>query len=115
MTPSKLDKHIELVEAVNNAKTKQEHREAEIRLETFRDTLRLCGIKPSLMEMDLYYIDKGIERPMCCGVWLDWEPVALLKTYNIKVKECHRWVETAKNANIAASTFIADIEKGSGV
>ncbi len=23
---------------------------------------------------DSYYLDKGFNSSMCCGVWLDWEP-----------------------------------------
>jgi len=26
-----------------------------------------------LMDCDWHYINQGIDRPMCCGVFLDWE------------------------------------------
>lgn len=67
-------KHIELLEAVNNAKTEHEHWSASKRLEGFRMGLEDCRRKPDLMGCDLHYLDQGIDRPMCCGVFLDWEP-----------------------------------------
>lgn len=69
------DKHIEYVEAVNNATTREEHDLAEVRLRAFREGLRAAGVEPDLMGCDLFYMDQGIDRPMCCGVWLDWEPL----------------------------------------
>lgn len=24
--------------------------------------------------VDMYYIERGVERPMCCGVFNDWTP-----------------------------------------
>lgn len=68
------DKHIELVEAVNNARSEEEHRLAHARLDGFRQGLLSCGIHPNLIACDLHYLDQGIERPMCAGVFLDWTP-----------------------------------------
>lgn len=70
-------KHIELVEAVNNAKTQQEHDLAEAVLKGFR--LALAEAYDSelgfmLMDCDSHYMNQGIDRPMCCGVFLDWKP-----------------------------------------
>ena len=74
------DKHIGLVEAVNNARTRAEHRDAEQRLRGFRDALYCMENTPGhFIECDLHYLSQGIDRPMCCGVWLDWEPVAAPK------------------------------------
>ena len=67
------DKHIELVEAVNSATTQEAHYHAQLRLGGFRDALEIIGVL-QLCECDNYYLDKGIDRPMCCGVWLDWQP-----------------------------------------
>jgi hypothetical protein len=72
-------KHIQLLEAVNNAKTQAEHDRAEAVLEGFRIALaeayeHRLGI--DLMDCDRYYLDQGIDRPMCCGVFLDWKPAA---------------------------------------
>lgn len=71
------EKHIELLEAVNNAKTQQEHDRAEAVLEGFRLALdTIYGHGFSLMDADLYYLNQGVTRPMCCGVFLDWKPAA---------------------------------------
>lgn len=73
------EKHIELVEAVNNAKTQDEHDRAEAVLSGFRIALEesqspfFGGL---LMDCDRHYLDQGIDRPMCCGVFLDWKPAA---------------------------------------
>lgn len=74
------DRHIELVEAVNAAKTASEHDRAGECLRAWREGVRL-GVPMSdaeygwfLMDGDRHYINQGIDRPTCCGVWLDWEP-----------------------------------------
>ena len=67
-------KHIELVEAVNNSKTELEHTIAQARLDGFRIGLRAAGKEPDLAGFDWHYISQGVDRPTCCGVWLDWEP-----------------------------------------
>lgn len=69
-----LERHIELVEKVNHATTKSDEINAANVLYGFREALSVLGIK-QLIECDLYYIDKGVDRPMCCGVFLD-------KSYN---------------------------------
>jgi hypothetical protein len=68
------EQHIKLVEKVNNAKTRREEFDALNVLSGFRMALNLAGIN-QLMECDLYFIDQGIDRPMCCGVFLDVERV----------------------------------------
>jgi len=71
-------KHIDLAVAVNNAKTEREHREAELRLNGYLDAIRDgFGSAVSgrmIMECDMYYLNQGIDRPMCGGVFLDWKP-----------------------------------------
>ena len=70
-----LDKHIELVESVNNSRTIAEHESAKQRLRGFRDALDHMEPRPMhLVKCDHHYLDQGIDRPMCCGVWLDWVP-----------------------------------------
>ena len=66
-------KHIELVEATNNARTEVEHQAAIARLVGFRIGLREAGVTPNLVGCDLFYVDQDINRPMCCGVFLDWK------------------------------------------
>ena len=68
-----LEKHIEIVESVNNAQTNSEHQTASSRLDGFREALNLMGIN-QLIECDMHYIEQGVDRPMCCGIFLDWEP-----------------------------------------
>jgi hypothetical protein len=67
------DKHIELVKLVNSADSERQHQLAEERLRGFRDCMDVKGYQ-QLMDCDMYYIEKGIDRPMCCGVFLDWKP-----------------------------------------
>ena len=70
-----LEKHIELVEAVNRAVTEDEHRMAQAQLDGFRSALDVLGhTGQQYVSCDMHYINKGIDRPMCCGVFLDWEP-----------------------------------------
>jgi hypothetical protein len=64
------DRHIKLVEAVNNAKTEKEKNTASDVLYGFREALEVMGVN-QLMECDLHYINQGVDRPMCCGVFLD--------------------------------------------
>ena len=71
--PDVFAKHIELVKMVNSADFESQHREAEARLRGFRDALNLWDIS-QLMECDMYYINQDIDRPMCCGVFMDWKP-----------------------------------------
>lgn len=41
----------------------------------FNDALGCISPRPlHFVECDNYYFMQGIDRPMCCGVWLDWEP-----------------------------------------
>lgn len=69
------EKHINLVEKVNQSKTTEEHMKNLLSLEAFRDGYReTSGFGFMLMACDSHYIDQGIDRPMCCGVWLDWKP-----------------------------------------
>ncbi len=68
-----LEKHIELVKMVNSADSENQHLLAEERLRGFRDCLEVQDIN-QLMDCDWYYIEKDIDRPMCCGVFLDWQP-----------------------------------------
>lgn len=68
-----MSRHLELVDAVNDAKTHSERALAEARLQGYREGASINGI--SLMEADLYSMEKhGKNAPMCCGVLLDWQP-----------------------------------------
>lgn len=68
------EKHIQLVEAVNNASTEQEHRYAKMRLDNWREGVADSDRVLNYIAADLHYLDQGVDRPMCCGVFLDWKP-----------------------------------------
>lgn len=65
--------HIALVKAVNESKSEVEHSFRLAKLHGFRDCLRLIGVT-QLIDCDNFYLDQGIDREMCCGVFLDWKP-----------------------------------------
>lgn len=66
--------YIELLEKANNAETYDEHREYENKITGFLDCSRAVGFTGLLSIGDMHYINQGIDRPMCGGLWLDWEP-----------------------------------------
>lgn len=67
--------HLEMVDAVNAATTEVEHREAELRLEGWREAADHFGHGWSGLTADNHSMAKyGEDRPMCCGVLLDWRP-----------------------------------------
>jgi len=71
-------RHIELVEAVNASTTQLQHDIRYAHLKGFRDGIEAAGLRVPLVEADLHYLNQGINRPMCCGVWLDWKPADLI-------------------------------------
>jgi hypothetical protein len=72
------ERHIQLVEAVNAAKTAEEHRLVDARREGFLEAIRAVfgevASGEALMDADWHYMGLGIDRPMCGGVFLDWSP-----------------------------------------
>ena len=70
------DKHIQLVEIANDSKTRHEHDKALTFLQGWRTGVgHAAGVRTlSYMACDQHYLDQGINRPMCCGIWLDWKP-----------------------------------------
>lgn len=70
------DRHLELVDAVNDARTHQDHRDAELKLSGFRDALEHLGHRGFLINADIHSMKRfGEDRNMCCGVLLDWMPL----------------------------------------
>ena len=75
-----IEKHIELIAKVNNAKTEREHRNAEIYLRAWRDGVAAhagvdhFAIAMDWLHCDLHHEGADAERPMCLGVFLDWDP-----------------------------------------
>jgi len=71
------DKHMQLVDDVNNAKTEAAHRLAEQFLRGWREGVRDMNGYVSLIDADLHSMARFEgERPMCGGVLLDWKPEA---------------------------------------
>jgi len=67
------NKHIGLVKAVNESKTQAEYNHAAAKLNGYRDCLDVLGIN-QLTDCDNFYLEQGVDRDMCCGVFLDWQP-----------------------------------------
>lgn len=69
-------RHIDLVRAVNESTTEVEHSRSTAYLDGFRNCIEVGGgnLWRLLIAADLHYLDQGIDRPMCCGLWLDWRP-----------------------------------------
>jgi hypothetical protein len=68
------NKHTELIDAVNDATTEYEHTYAMGVLAGWRDGLEHCGHRLSLIDADHHSMARFGDRPMCCGVLLDWKP-----------------------------------------
>jgi hypothetical protein len=67
-------KHLAMVDAVNDAKTQIEHDIAQWQLAGWRKGVEDCGREWSGIEADLHSMARFGDRPICCGVLLDWEP-----------------------------------------
>lgn len=69
------EKHMEFVDAVNNAKTQAEYWHADGALHGFREAFRFIGQDLDLIACDLTQFGRGHEnRSMCCGVFTEWTP-----------------------------------------
>lgn len=68
------EKHIALVEAVNQSKYKAEHEMNYWKLSGWREAMRDTGRFVDLIACDLHVMQTYPDRPMCCGVLSDWEP-----------------------------------------
>jgi hypothetical protein len=70
-----VNRHIELVEAVNASTTELAHDYATFYLRGYREG-RCDGndvaIGLMIMEADMHYIELGIDRPMTGGIFHDW-------------------------------------------
>ena len=68
------DKHIDLLDSVNYALTQKHHDDARLALRYWRQGVEDAGLKLDLCAADWHYMNKGIERDMTAGVFLDWKP-----------------------------------------
>ena len=74
-----------LIEVNDESRTKEEHRILRSELDGW-----LAGVEAAsghTFNGDYYYIEKGIDRPMCCGQFLDWEHNGVSRSPLIKKKE----------------------------
>lgn len=68
-----MSKHTDLIDRVNDALTEREHTYAEGVLTGWRAGVDSCGMRWSGIEADNHTTARfGEDRPMCCGVLLDW-------------------------------------------
>lgn len=70
------ERHMLMVDSVNNARTQRQHEDYRIALHAWR--LGVCHDDPvrygnMLIDADLVQMGRGIDRPMCGGVFLDWK------------------------------------------
>jgi len=64
--------HYEMIDAVNEAKTAEEHEVAQQRLAGWRIAAEHFNHRLDMAMADLYSMERyGDNRPMCCGVLLD--------------------------------------------
>ena len=69
------ERHLELVDATNDADTEGEHTRRQIALQGFRYGVEAAGKTLDLIACDFHTMGKyGQDREMCCGVLLDWKP-----------------------------------------
>jgi hypothetical protein len=71
-----MSRHTDLVDAANDAKTAYEHRYADAFLQGWRAGQDDAGRRWSFIEADEHSTQRFGDRPMCCGVLLDWKPSA---------------------------------------
>jgi hypothetical protein len=67
--------HLEMIDAVNDARTEEDHQRALARLSGWREAARHFGQGLNSCLADIHSMERfGEDRPMCCGVLLDWTP-----------------------------------------
>ena len=66
--------HTALVKAVNTSKIVVQREKELSYLDGWRKGVESCGIVIDYQAVDLFYINQGVNRPMVCGVWIDWKP-----------------------------------------
>ena len=70
-------RYCDLVDKCNNSKTRLEHDEWNVLLNGFLDgvtAFSAVAVGYLLMHGDEVQMGRGVDRPMCGGLWLDWEP-----------------------------------------
>jgi hypothetical protein len=65
---------MELLDSMNYAKTRTEHERARAMLKGWCQGIKDAGAELSLCNADFEYESRGLTRPICAGIFLDWEP-----------------------------------------
>jgi hypothetical protein len=75
-------RYIQLVDKVNNSRTRDEHYQWHERLCGFLEGVTACGGNAGhlIMYGDDVQRSRGVDRDMDGGCWLDWEPPADIDT-----------------------------------
>ncbi len=69
-----MSRHTDLIDAVNDARTKDEHDRAIAYLDGWRAGQAEAGCRWSFIEADEHTESRFPGRPCCCGELLDWKP-----------------------------------------
>ena len=60
-----------LLEVNDETKTAEEHE--RLRIEFMGWKQGIFSATAQFFNGDVYYLERGVDRPMCCGEFLDWE------------------------------------------
>ena len=64
-----------MIDAVNEATTERDHAYAEARLSGYIECIEYFGLSWIGIAADNHTMNKYGDRPMCCGILLDWKPI----------------------------------------
>lgn len=75
-----LAEYLRIVQEINDSATAQHWNRGNDQLLGLKRCLEAMGwdsgdIGQLIMDADAHYLAQGIDRPMCGGVFLDWEPM----------------------------------------
>lgn len=68
-----MSRHTDLIDRVNDAKTRYEHDYAAAFLAGWRAGQDEAGRRWSYVEADTHTLERFGDRPTCCGELLDWK------------------------------------------
>lgn len=74
------EKHFALVDAVNDSRTEDHHRDAQKFLHGWRQGIEDAGIQLSYVGADFHTMERfGKHVELCAGVLLNWRPTTLFE------------------------------------
>ena len=82
-----LTEYLKLVQEINDARTVAEHMAANFQLSGLKRCLKAMGwndgdIGSLIVDGDSHFLAQGVDRPMCGGVFLDWEPAEMAVSHD---------------------------------